>query len=345
MARKHHPRSFIRLLRDRERFESLLRKQIARSDDQMRREARSVLQLARAHATKTRRVIGDLKGSNPLTAALQTLEKRDPLSMLPFLPEEVQKSSKHPPRTHTGILLVDECYQAIIPPSGFTGQPTQPEESREGLPTYPPNRFAWAQPQLGRIELSAIVTIGQPGTSQDSGFTFTYTSGHLAAVHPLLVNQPTTVVATVFPRVTANLLYGGSGAPNDVSGYVVALRLVASTAGSQATVSTGATVGSEVGVVQSLFPRLEKLRSKIFRLSAAVNANGPDVLLLTLSVSALVFQEAGSYGLALVDMDGMTSPPGPMPYLERGGLVLPSFIVSDIDCAPPIYVSTPDVTT
>jgi hypothetical protein len=200
-------------------------------------------------------------------------------------------------------------------------------------------RFAWAQPSLGRIELSTIADFGLPGISQESGFTYSYTAGHLAAAHVFFVAQPMRLVITAVPRITANLAFGGSGAPDDVSGYVASLQLTVSAASSGDTTSSSATVGSVAGIGPAFFPAVQALRNQRFLMNAVVNADGPDVLLLSLSISAVVFQQAGSYGLALVDMDGMTSPPGPGSYFPNGGLVLPSFLVSDANCPPIIFPS------
>lgn len=273
---------------------------------------------------------------HPYTRALQNLQESDPFGILPLMGTDASKTQVDTPER---LALLPTCYRATVLQSTFTGQPTTPDEVHDGLPMWPPMRFAWAQPQLGRIEVSAMVSNPLPGISQASGFGFSTTAAHLAGAHLLWVSQPMTVIVAAEPGITGLLAAGGSGSPNDVAGYSVSLQLSATALSSGDSKSATVDVGHLAGVFAGL-PLIERLRRRYW-LTVSINADGPDFLVISLSLSAVVFQKTGSCGFAMVDIDGATSPPGPNTYYT-GGLHLPRFLVADVRCPP--YPIDPDPT-
>jgi len=284
--------------------------------------------------------------ANPHTEFYQRVLRRDSFSFLPMDLRDLQivgsKRTKGSVRRRglpsTDVTLLTAwpgCQYAVVHRPEFGGHPVEPEEVDVGLPSWPPVRYAWAQPQLGRLELVCSTSINQPGQTQSGGFGYTTASGHITAALPLFLSEPTTVKISAIPYLSGLVALGGSGALNDVAGFAVSLQLSAVALRSGSSQSTIAPVASNAGV-GAFLPFVESFRNRALPVSVAISVSAPDFVLIVLTLLATVFQQGGSYGYSLVDIDGLTSPPGRSAYFAEGALQVSFFAVSDPSCVDPL---------
>lgn len=264
----------------------------------------------------------------------QKMAEMDPFYQIPFIADDLLKFPKDFDEAqvdrsfelpHVDMSKISKCHLVGISKSELSGHPLTPEELHEGYPHWPPLKYAWAQPNKGRLELVSLISKLVPGKHVVGSYSYNMSSANLAAAYPITSSQPRNVTVKAQPWYSGFMAHGSGNSWNDVSGYSVTITLAATAlfAGS-ADINT-VVPGSSFGVVLG-WPYGGKAQYWP-ALSVKLATTSYDLLLITLTLSATTLQKTGSYGFALVDIDGMTSPPGKSHYFGTGGLALLGFEV------------------
>jgi hypothetical protein len=267
---------------------------------------------------------------------LSDLLREDPFCLLPVDVRNLRVEPSVSAETFEGFPYwpvqykgpFSNCLETSIPQNQFGGYPIKPEEMvyTGADPSWPPARYAWSQPKLGRLELVSCISKSVPGENQIGGFGYTVASAQLAAVYPLLGSEARDVAVKAQPFFSGLLGFGSGPDSWEASGYMVSVGLSVSALSSKTSESNTIVVDSNfAGVIG--WPLINKVQYWPTPY-AKLRVVEPDLLFMSLIVSAVVFQEQGGMGYALVDIDGLTSPPGKSKYWPSGAVSLPYFQVS-----------------
>jgi Endonuclease NucS C-terminal domain len=90
-------------------------------------------------------------------------------------------------------------------------------------------------------------------------------------------------------------------------------------------------------------PFLERFDRSRFPVTTLLQVNTPDLVVVSLTLTATVIRGTHGLGYAWADVEGLTSPPGRSAYFPFGGLELPRFVLHDPDsrilCSAPLTTS------
>ena len=224
-------------------------------------------------------------------------------------------------------------YFTTVPASDFSGQPTEPDEVHEGPPGWPPIRFAFTRPSLGRIEIAAAISQDLPGQASTAGFRYTFASGSLAIGCPVFPAKSMALRVSVSPRVSALLACGGG-----LAGYEASLKLAVTSLIQGDSKSSVLPIAAKLAVVGGPLPVLEQFYNRVLSLSTELQVSAPDFVLVSLTLTSTVMSGDSGSGYALSDIEGLSSPPGRSSYFPVGGLQLSSVHLHDarsrLFCAP-----------
>ncbi len=290
----------------------------------------------------TRNRYGAFSEPKSNSANIQSLLEKDPFVFLPLdirgLGQTSDLQSNMNDYTQSQLYQWPWCpIYANITAGNFSGHPTEPEEIHEGPEWWPPASYAFAQPALGRLELACAISRDLPGRSEAAGFGYSTTSAYLASAQPLFLGTSREVRIRAAPRVSGLFAFGGQ----DVAGYGVSLQLAAQGAVSgnakSSSVSIAGKAGTLVGpnLLPTLLPFREERQNQAYPLSVTLGIDSPDLLIISLAITATTFAKAGGLGYALVDIEGLTAPPGKSSYFSPGALSLSSFVIDHPDCPVP----------